>query len=162
MGHPVPVTYLGEGEPNASLLPGTQQQVIKVASMTATVLATAELTGGRYSAYRLDLAPEGGGAAPHFHRTFAESFHVLSGAVELFDGGAWVDAGPGDHLVIPEGGVHGFRNVRPEPASLLMLSVPGAPREDYFAEIAEIAAEGVQLTEQQWAELYARHDQYMV
>jgi mannose-6-phosphate isomerase-like protein (cupin superfamily) len=156
------VTYLGDGEASADLLRGKAQQTLVVGSMTATVLAPSELTGGRYSAYRLDLAPEGGGASPHFHRQFAESFQVLSGTVELFDGGAWVEAGPGDHLFIPEGGVHGFRNVRPEPAALLMLSVPGARREDYFAEIADIAVSRTQLTEQQWAELYARHDQYQL
>jgi mannose-6-phosphate isomerase-like protein (cupin superfamily) len=156
------VTYLGESESSAVLHRRDAQTTMTVGSMTATVVAPLQLTGGRYSLYRLDLASEGGGAAPHFHRKFAESFHVVSGVVELFDGGAWVEAGPGDHLFVPEGGVHGFRNVRTAPVSLLMTSTPGAPREDYFAEIAEIAASGSHLNEREWAELYARHDQYMV
>jgi mannose-6-phosphate isomerase-like protein (cupin superfamily) len=156
------VTYLREGERTAALIPRAAQQELRVGSMTATVVASTRRTGGRYSLYRLDLAPEGGGAAPHFHRRFAESFQVLSGIVQLYDGTAWAEAGAGDHLYVPEGGLHGFRNARPEPVSMLMMSTPGAPREDYFAELARVADTGAELSAQEWTELYARHDQYMV
>jgi mannose-6-phosphate isomerase-like protein (cupin superfamily) len=156
------MTYLGDGEQNAVLARQEAQLRIAVGTMTVRVLASGLMTGGRYSLYQLDLAPEGGGAAPHFHREFAESFQVLSGVVRLYDGGEWVDAGPGDHLVVPEGGIHGFRNERPEPVSMLMASTPAAPREAYFAELAELAAAGAQLSPPEWTELYARHDQYMV
>jgi mannose-6-phosphate isomerase-like protein (cupin superfamily) len=130
--------------------------------MVATVVASVAATGGRYSLYRLDLPANEGGARPHFHRTFAESFLVLSGVVELFDGTDWLDAHNGDHLFVPEHGVHGFRTQRSQAASLLMMSTPAASREAYFAELAWIAAEGVQLTPQDWTRLYARHDQYLV
>ena len=45
---------------------------------------------------------------------------------------------------------------------MLMLFASGAPREKYFAELARIGESGRSLTEQEWAELYARHDQVMV
>jgi mannose-6-phosphate isomerase-like protein (cupin superfamily) len=94
-----------------------------------------------------------GGAAPHFHRTISESFFVLLGQVRLHDGRRWADATAGDFLHVPPGGVHGFRNESGAPAHLLLLFVPGAPREDYFGRTAG---------EQELAELYARHDQYLV
>jgi mannose-6-phosphate isomerase-like protein (cupin superfamily) len=156
------MTYLGDGEQNAVLACADAQLRIAVGTMTARVLASGLVTGGRYSLYQLDLAPRGGGAAPHFHREFAESFQVLSGVVRLYDGAEWVDGGPGDHLFVPEGGIHGFRNEGPEPVSMLMMSTPAAPREAYFAELAEIAAAGAALTPPEWTALYARHDQYMV
>ena len=156
------MTYVGEGEQNAVLARRAAQLRMTVGTMTARVVASGVMTGGRYSLYQLDLAPEGGGAAPHFHRTFAESFHVLSGVVRLYDGTQWTEAGPGDHLFVPEGGIHGFRNERPEPVSMLMASTPAAPREAYFAELAEIAVTGAELTPPEWTALYARHDQYMV
>jgi quercetin dioxygenase-like cupin family protein len=81
--------------------------------MIATVVASMRQAGGRCSLYRLDLAPRGGGAAPHVHRRFAESSPVLAGIVWLYDGTAWVDAVAGDHLIVAEGGIHGFRNDRP-------------------------------------------------
>jgi len=101
-------------------------------------------------------------AGPHFHRTFSESFYVLSGTVLLFDGRTWVSGGDGDYLYIPEGGVHGFRNESDAAASMLILFAPGAPRELYFQELAEIGASGREPSQEEWAEVYARYDQTMV
>ena len=68
----------------------------------------------------------------HFHKTISESFFVLSGRIRLHDGSRWVDAVAGDFRYVPEGGIHGFRNTSGEPASMLILLTPGAPREDYW------------------------------
>ena len=38
-----------------------------------------------------------------------------------------------------EGGLHGFRNESGEPASLLIIFVPGVPREAYFEGLVELA-----------------------
>ena len=126
------------------------------------VVAPPEATGGRYSLYRIDLEPRSGGARPHFHTRFAESFTVLSGEVSLYDGTRWITAGRGDHLFVPERGVHGFRNDSDRPAAMLMMSTPGARREDYFAELQKVFADGRELTPDEWTALYARHDQVMV
>lgn len=125
-----------------------------------TVVAPPSATGGRYSLYRIDLPPGAAGARPHYHHAFVESFTVLHGTVALLDGTHWVAAGEGDHLVVPELGVHAFRNDTGEPASLLMMSTPGASREEYFDELLEIA--GRDLTPDEWSALFARHDQVMV
>ena len=85
------------------------------------------------------MGPDPAGANPHYHRTFSESFFVLSGIVQLYDGKGWFDAHPGDFDYVPEGGLHGFRNESGEPVSLLILFVPGAPREAYFEGLVEIA-----------------------
>jgi hypothetical protein len=62
---------------------------------------------------------------------------------------------------VPPGGIHAFSN--PEgPASMLILFAPGAPREAYFEELAEIATSGRQLSKEEWTDLYRRHDQYMI
>lgn len=58
--------------------------------------------------------------------------------------------------------MHAFRNTSGKPASLLLLFTPGAPREAYFEELAEIAASGRRLSDEEWTDLYLRHDQYMV
>ena len=98
----------------------------------ASYLATGATTGGKFGLYRWDMGPEPGGAEPHFHRTITESFFVLDGTVKLYDGNEWLDAHPGDFAFVPEGGLHGFRNESGQPASLLILFAPGAPREAYF------------------------------
>ncbi|WP_432924988.1 cupin domain-containing protein [Microbispora sp. CA-135349] len=124
-------------------------------------LATGESTGGQYGLYLWDMRGPSSGLGAHFHKTMSESFFVLSGTVGLYDGDRLVNATPGDYLFVPPGGIHAFNN--PEgPASMLVLFAPGAPREAYFEELAEIVASGRQLTEEEWTDLYRRHDQYMV
>lgn len=154
------MSYLGAGETAAVL--AADGATMSLGATTVRVLADQHVTGGRYSMYALDLPPRGGAASPHFHRRFSESFQVVAGQVELYDGRGWVEAEPGAHLFIPPGSIHGYRNRSSEPASLLMLSCPGVAREDYFAELADIAASGRQLSAEEWEELLARHDQYAV
>ncbi|WP_327086661.1 cupin domain-containing protein [Nonomuraea sp. NBC_01738] len=80
----------------------------------------------------------------------------------FFNGEKWHEGRPGDFLYVPLGGVHAFRNESGAPASMLLLFTPGAPREAYFEELAEISASGRTLSPEEWDELYLRHDQYMV
>lgn len=134
--------------------------VLDLGRSRVTVLADAAATGGVYSLYRFDLQPRAGGPRPHYHRGFAESFAVLEGDVELYDGADWVAAGAGDHIFIPAGVVHGFRHTADAPAALVMLSAPAAPREDYFAELAEITNGRRTMTADDWQEMWARYDQY--
>ncbi len=47
-----------------------------------------------------------------------------------------------------------------DPASMLILFAPAPAREKYFRELVEISTTGRTLTEDEWTELFARHDQY--
>jgi hypothetical protein len=40
-----------------------------------------------------------------------------------------------------------------------ILFAPGIARERYFEELAEIRGSGAELSEQEWADFFARHDQ---
>jgi mannose-6-phosphate isomerase-like protein (cupin superfamily) len=161
-GEPV---YLGDaGEKSAILTPADADIDLEMSPGGTRVhyLATGATTGGKFGMFRWDMGPQQSGASPHFHRTMAESFFVLNGAMRLFNGDAWIDATAGDYLYVPEGGIHGFRNESGEPASMLILFSPGKPREGYFEELAEIARSGRTLTEDERVDLLRRHDQYMV
>ena len=125
-------------------------------------VAPGSLTSGRYGLFRWEMKPRAGGPEPHFHRTFSEAFYILEGSVALYGGEDWLEATAGDFLYVPEGGVHAFSNRSDEPAAMLILLSPGVPREEYFKATAEIAKSGRKLTAEEWTELYARHDQYMV
>ena len=48
------------------------------------------------------------------------------------------------------------------PAEVLTLFVPGVPRERFVPELLEIRQSGRQLSKEEWAEFYRRHDQYML
>lgn len=139
MSYPPPV-YLGEGgEVTARFRAVDTPPDLPRPGGAAHYLATGATTAGRFGLYRWDMGAEPGGAQPHFHRTISESFFVLSGAIQLYDGSGWRESGPGDFAYVPEGGVHGFRNESGEPASLLILFAPGAPREAYFEGLVEMA-----------------------
>jgi len=155
------MTYSGEaGQVSGVLRDAEQVEELRVGSTRARFVAPGSATAGQYGLFEWHMAASSGGASPHFHRTFSEAFYVMSGTVTLFDGQSWTKAGSGDFLYVPEGGIHGFRNDADEPASMLILFAPGAPREDYFRELAEIGASGRQLSQEEWLELWARHDQY--
>src|SRR5689334_23667583 len=133
--YPDPV-HDGEGVPTGRYRPAaTPPDLQNPSGTTVHYLATGASTGGQLGLYRWEMGPGRGGPDPHFHRSISESFYVLSGAVRLHDGHGWVDGHPGDFLHVPPGGVHGFRNESGEPASMLILFTPGAPREDYFERV---------------------------
>jgi mannose-6-phosphate isomerase-like protein (cupin superfamily) len=127
----------------------------------AHYLATGATTGGAFGLYRWEMGSAPTGPAPHFHRGITESFFVLSGTVRLYDGERWLDGAPGDFLHVPEGGIHGFRNESGEPASMLLLFTPGAPREDYFETLADKARRDA-MDENDWTEFFLRHDTFWV
>jgi mannose-6-phosphate isomerase-like protein (cupin superfamily) len=163
MSYPTELFHGDKGEVSGSLRDGGGAPDLVIGGRTNVhYLATGASTGGQYGLYRWDMtSARPGGPGAHFHRTMSESFYVLSGTVGLYNGERWTNAAPGDFLFVPPGGIHAFSN--PEgPASMLILFAPGAPREAYFEALAEIAASRRQLSEDEWTDLYRRHDQYMV
>lgn len=162
MSYP-PARYLAEaGEVSATLRRADAAPDLLIGERTQVHhLATGASTDGQFGLYRWDMAAHPkGGPSGHFHRSMSESFFVLDGTVSLYNGDTWVDAGPGDFLHVPPGGIHAFRNDSGAPASMLVLFTPGAPREAYFEALAGIAASGRRLSEEEQLELWARHDQF--
>jgi mannose-6-phosphate isomerase-like protein (cupin superfamily) len=102
------------------------------------------------------MGPEPSGPAAHFHRSISESFYILSGTVQIYDGGRWIDTTPGDFVHVLEGGVHAFRNESGAPASMLLHFAPGAPREGYFEGLLTLAGK----SDEEKAEFFRQHDTY--
>ena len=142
MSYPEP-RYFGEtGEVAAAFRPADHPAEITYASGgRCSYLATTESTGGEFGLYRWDFAATPSGPDTHFHKTISESFFILSGTVRLFNGEKWLDAEPGDFLYVPPGGLHAFRNESGEPASMLLMFAPGAPREGYFEGLVQGVAD---------------------
>jgi quercetin dioxygenase-like cupin family protein len=162
MSYPEPV-YRGDGgEVSALLVPADRAPDLQVGTSEARYIIKGETTRGRFGLYRWDMAPGAPGAAPHFHRTISESFYVLSGTVGLHNGEGWSEARAGDYLYVPEGGIHGFRNTSNEPASILILFAPGAPREPYFEGLAAVAKGERRFTPEEYKEFCAEHDNIFV
>jgi uncharacterized cupin superfamily protein len=138
------------------------------ASSKLRMVAPGSVTAGRFGLVEYHLAPHSPGAAPHAHRTFSESFFVLSGELTVHHAGSchhagsWEPFGPGDFALVHEGGAHGFRNDGDEWASFLILFAPGIAREQFFLEMAELWRSGRTLSPEEMTAFYARHDQVVV
>ena len=157
MSYPPPLYHGEAGEVSAHLVrAATEPAVVYPNGNQVFYLARGTQTAGTFGLYRWEMGPEPTGPGPHFHRSITESFYVLSGTVRLHDGSSWVDGRPGDFFHVPIGGVHGFRNESGEPAAMLLLFTPGAPREDYF----ETLASGAAMSEEERADFMLRHDTY--
>jgi quercetin dioxygenase-like cupin family protein len=163
MSYPPERYHEPNGQVSASLRRAGRRPELRFPSgNTVHYLATTASTSGEFGLYRWEMASAPSGPPPHFHRTISESFYVLEGAVRLYDGRHWLAGAPGDFLYVPPGGIHAFRNESGSPASMLLLFAPGAPREAYFEELARIAEAGREPSAEEWLELFARHDQYLV
>ena len=57
--------------------------------------APGSVTNGQYGLFEWNMTGTPGGADPHFHKTFSESFYITEGTVSLFDGGTWGQRGEG-------------------------------------------------------------------
>jgi len=158
-----PELYHGEGgEASATFRPVTAPPDLVYPSGTKVdYLATGASTGGLFGLYKWSMVAGKGGPGPHFHRTLAESFFVLSGTLQIYDGTAWRDAVPGDFVHVPPGGIHGFRTESGEAASMLIHFAPGAPREAYFEGGARMAG-GDKADPEALARFYAEHDNIWV
>lgn len=156
MSYPEP-RYLGDGgECSAVYRVAGQLPELPMKTANASYLATGGGTHGQFGLYRWDFKGPPSGPDPHFHRAISESFFVLSGTVRLFNGKQWIDGHPGDFLYVPEGGVHAFRNESGEPAAMLLLFTPGAPREGYFEGLAGLG----ELTREEREAFMLYHDTF--
>ncbi len=152
--------YLGEGgEMSAVLRPGdTAPDLSSPFGISTHYLATHASTGGEFGLYKVDMGPRSPGPSTHFHRSISESFYILSGEVTLFNGEDWIVGRRDDFLYVPVGGLHAFQNDSDAAASMLLLFSPGAPREEYFEWVAEMAQRGGE----EFAEFLVRHDSFFV
>ncbi|GHC91936.1 hypothetical protein GCM10010334_27500 [Streptomyces finlayi] len=82
----------------------------------------------------------------------------MDGTVRVYDGVQWVDARKGNFLHVPQGGLHAFRNDSDEPADMLLLFTPGAPREECFEHVSQLA----HAPDEERAAFFDRHDSYFV
>lgn len=153
-----PDRFDGEPQSSATLRHAADPEDYAAGPMKFHYLVTEEKSDGDYGLYRVEMGPRAGGPAAHYHRAISEAFFVLDGSMRLYDGDKWVDAAKGDFLYVPPGGIHGFRNDADEPAEVLILFTPGAPREAYFEGLPHLAG----LTDEQRREWNFRHDSYFL
>jgi mannose-6-phosphate isomerase-like protein (cupin superfamily) len=104
--------------------------------MLATIKATGEQTGGRYSLVEI-LAPDSYGGVLHVHHQEDEGFYILEGELTFYVGEETIKACPGSYLFGPRDLPHAF-TVDSGPARLLFVFSP-AGLEGLIREMGEPA-----------------------
>jgi quercetin dioxygenase-like cupin family protein len=104
--------------------------------LLATIKATKEQTGGRYSLVEI-LAPDGYGSVVHVHHFEDEGFYILEGEMTFYVGDQVIKAHPGSYLFGPRDVPHAF-TVDSGPGRLLFVLSP-AGFEGLIRELGEPA-----------------------
>ena len=107
-------------------------EVLGTTPDTIRLLANGPDCGAFMSATRVQLGAGRGGATPHRHRSAAELFFILDGALQVLVGDEVVTARPGDTLVVPPDTVHAFGAAPGSAADALIVIAPGVERTAYF------------------------------
>lgn len=94
---------------------------------TTTFIRTAAETGNKYTEVEVTLMP-GGGTPMHFHESYAETFKVIKGALNLqLADKQQLTLSPGESHTVPIGVLHCFSNASPEQVTFIVLIEPGSP-----------------------------------
>jgi mannose-6-phosphate isomerase-like protein (cupin superfamily) len=65
---------------------------------------------GRVVTLEVATPPEMPGPPPHYHQDCTECFYVTAGTLGVMRDGEWLSLGVGEHVEVPPGVVHTFRN----------------------------------------------------
>ena len=84
----------------------------------------------------------GGGVTPHIHPVMEERFAVHEGRCEFLSGRKWVEAGPGEEVVVPAGTRHAFRNRGGAPARVECKATPPSSLQAFLEDAAGLSRAG--------------------
>ena len=117
-------------------------ETIRIGALELRFLRSKHDTGGSLDMFEMTVPPSARMPVPHYHRDWDETVYGLRGVLTFTIDGKAVDLGPGDHVFIPRGVVHGFDNRSGEPATCLSVLTPGVLGPEYFRELAALVSGG--------------------
>ena len=85
----------------------------------------------------IQTSPPGGGPPPHRHLREEETFVVLEGDYEFFDGSQWLPFKAGEVRCSLRGNNHAFRNVGMTSGRMMFIT-NGGGLDEYFKEISDL------------------------
>ena len=90
------------------------------------------------AAVLMQTSPKKGGPPPHRHTHEDETFTVLDGTFDIFDGVTWRPLPRGEVFFARRGGVYTFRNTGSSDATMLVFITPGG-FEDYLVQLSPLS-----------------------
>jgi len=84
----------------------------------------------------------GGGVTPHIHPAMEERFTVHDGRCEFLSGRDWIEAGPGEEVVVPACTRHAFRNRGGVPTRIECEATPPSTLQAFLEDAAGLSRAG--------------------
>src|ERR1700680_1611501 len=97
---------------------------IQIGSIRMEFLRSKHDTSGSLDLMRMTVPPSGRMPVAHYHRDWDETVYGLSGTITFTVAGTPCPIGPGAHLFIPRGVVHGFDNRSGATTTCLVVLTP--------------------------------------
>ncbi len=107
-----------------------------------TFRKTAAETNGDLLAFDLELSPDGRVPGAHVHPIQEEHFEVVAGTLQFRMGPRVITGGAGDHVVIPPGTIHAFKNASNIPVHVRVEVRPALRMEELLETTVALAREG--------------------
>lgn len=108
--------------------------------MQFTILKTAAETAGKSLDLHWDLLPGCNMKNPllHIHPYAKETYDILEGEMEFYVKDKWIRAVKGDHLEVPAGITHSFRNPGNNIVNVFNTHQPAFRMEQYFEDVVKV------------------------
>jgi len=137
--HPPPTD--GGRDPATVIVRTAETDAVTVAGTHVGFLASADETLDAIGLVAYTAPPGFSGPPLHLHERTWDAFYVLEGRLAVRLGDERRELGPGDHVAVPPGTVHGFASPGDAPARFLDIHAP-AGFERYFREAAAAVGDG--------------------
>lgn len=134
----------------------TSGRVLTIGDSNVVIKVSSRDTEAGYELI-LNHLPARFGPPAHVHRRMEQAFYVLEGRVSFQLGHSWVEAGPGEVVVVPPGTAHTFANRTQDAAQLLQVNAGGA-LEPMFEDLSRAFPPGSKADPKRLGEIMAAHD----
>ena len=84
----------------------------------------------------------GGGVTPHIHPAMEERFEVREGVCSFLSGKKWVNAGPGETVVVPPGTRHAYRNKSNGEVHMVCHATPPSTLQEFLEDTVRLSRSG--------------------
>lgn len=116
----------------------TMKEVFKFGGMEVQYHLDRTDTNNQLSMFKCIIGAGAKMAVPHYHEHFDEVVYGLKGITTYIVNGKTIDVGPGTHLFISRGDVHGFVNKSNETVEFLAIATPAVFGPEYFRDVEQV------------------------
>jgi len=119
-----------------------KNETIRIGQITIDFLLEAADTNGSVAMFEFGVPAGAKVPLPHSHKDYDETIYGLEGVITFTVEGKAMNIASGESYFIPRGAVHGFNNLKQEPAKALAVITPALIGPAFFKECAEIVNAG--------------------